>query len=310
MQLDPAPARINSMGPKLLAAFGAGVLVTAVALFLTRPQEPAALPTVVPGVATAPSPEPQVVAVFPEHVTTPAPAPAPKPAVHKTQAKKFRTVASTQPKQAPAASAISLPEADDIADAVDIDAPPIGIDNGSLPPRQPQTVTIAAGTLLQVRLAERLASDRNLTGDTFAATLDQPLVVDGYVIANKGARVLGHIVDVTPAGRVQGVAQMSLELSSLTTADGQRINVRTARFFRKGDTSHQNDAVKIGAGAAIGAAIGAIAGGGQGAAIGAASGGAAGTAAVLVTRGKAASLDTETRLSFKLENPVTVTERP
>jgi hypothetical protein len=224
------------------------------------------------------------------------------------QAKKFRTVASIRPKLAPLATAISLPDAD-LADAPEVDAQPIAVDNGALPPRQPQTVTIAAGTLLHVRLAERLASDRNLTGDAFAATLDQPLVVDGYVIANKGARVLGRIVDVTPAGRVQGIAQMTLELSSLTTADSQKVNLRTARFVRKGDTSHQDDAVKIGAGAAIGAAIGAIAGGGKGAAIGAASGGAAGTTAVLFTRGKAAVLDTETRLSFKVEGPVTITER-
>jgi hypothetical protein len=201
-----------------------------------------------------------------------------------------------------------LPDSE-IADVPEVEATPITAETGSLPPRQPQTVTVAVGTLLQVRLAERLSSDRNVTGDAFAATLDQPLVVDGYVIADKGARVLGRIVDVTPAGRVQGVAEMVLELSSLTTADGQKINLRTARFTRRGDTSHRDDAVKVGAGAAIGAMIGAIAGGGKGAAIGAASGGAAGTTAVLVTRGKATSLDAETRLSFKLDAPVTITER-
>jgi hypothetical protein len=194
-------------------------------------------------------------------------------------------------------------------DAPEIQSPAITADNTALPQRPTQTVTIAVGTLLQVRLAERLASDRNVVGDAFAATLDKPLVVDGYVIADKGARVLGHIVDIVPAGRVEGVAQMALELSSLTTADGQKINLRTARFTRKGETTRRDDAIKVGAGAAIGAVIGAIAGGGKGAAIGAASGGAPGTGVVLATRGKAAVLDTETRLSFRIENTITITER-
>jgi hypothetical protein len=61
--------------------------------------------------------------------------------------------------------------------------------------------------------------------------------------------------------------------------------------------------------AGIGAAIGAIAGGGKGAAIGAGIGGAAGAGTVLATRGEQAELAAETRLSFRLKNPVTVTEK-
>ncbi len=178
-----------------------------------------------------------------------------------------------------------------------------------LPPREPQTVTIKPGTLLQVRLGERLASDRNVTGDTFIATLDQPLVVDGWIVAERGARVRGHIAEADQAGRVQGVASLALQLDSLTTADGQKIQFRTASFVRKGESSTKDDAVQIGIGTAIGAAIGAAVGGGKGAAIGAASGGAAGAGTVLATRGKPAVLENETRLSFRIDQPVTITER-
>ena len=62
-------------------------------------------------------------------------------------------------------------------------------------------------------------------------------------------------------------------------------------------------------GAAGGAAIGAIAGGGKGAAIGAGAGGAAGAGTVLATRGKPAALPSETRITFRLAAPVTLTER-
>lgn len=254
----------------------------------------AALPAAVP--EQPPQPAPEAAPALPPKVTAKA-----KPS------KKFHPAAVRQATK-PVASAVDLPDVE-VASDVTPGAPIVDAGSAALPPRQPETVTLSAGTLLQVRLGERLASDRNVVGDTFFATLDQPLVVNGFVIADRGARVLGRIADVDQAGRVEGVARLSLELASLTTADGQKIELRTARFIRKGDTSRKSDAVKIGVGTAIGAAIGAAVGGGKGAAIGAASGGAAGTGAVLATRGKAAVLDTETRLSFRLDSPVTVTER-
>jgi hypothetical protein len=177
------------------------------------------------------------------------------------------------------------------------------------PPPKLNTVTIPAGTLLTVRLSEALASNKNQAGDSFRATLDQPLVVDGFVIAERGARAEGRIVDTTEAGRVKGVAELGVELVRLTTSDGQRLALQTETFRKRGETSVGGDAAKVGAAAGIGAAIGAIAGGGKGAAIGAAVGGAAGTGGVLATRGKAAELPVETRISFKLTNAVTVTEK-
>jgi hypothetical protein len=170
-------------------------------------------------------------------------------------------------------------------------------------------VTIPGGTLLTVRIDETLRSDRNRMGDSFRATLDQPLVVDGAVIAERGSRVEGRVAEVEEAGRVKGVARMALELVRLNTSDGQRVRLQTESFARLGDKDTKKDAIKIGAAAAIGAAIGAIAGGGKGAAIGAATGGAAGTGGVLMTRGSAAEVPAETRISFKLRDPITITEK-
>lgn len=177
------------------------------------------------------------------------------------------------------------------------------------PPPKPNTVTIPGGTLLNVRLGETLSSERLQPGDTFSATLDQPLIVDGFVLAERGARAQGRVVEVDRGGRVHGVATMSLELTNLTTSDGQRVRLTTDSFQRRAESSKKSDAAKIGAGAAIGAAIGAIAGGGKGAAIGAGIGGAAGTGGVLATRGGAANMPAETRVAFRLREPVTVTER-
>ena len=177
------------------------------------------------------------------------------------------------------------------------------------PPPPPPQVTLAAGTLITVRTVEALSSERNQTGDTFTATLDQPLVADGFVIAERGARLEGRIVSAQRAGRVTGVADLSIELVQLKTSDGQRVAIETQTFVKHGETSKGQDAARIGTVAAIGAVIGAVAGGGKGAAIGAGAGGAAGAGTVMGTRGKAAVLPPETKISFRLRNSITLTER-
>jgi hypothetical protein len=150
---------------------------------------------------------------------------------------------------------------------------------------------------------------RNAVGDGFLATLDRPLVIDGFVIAERGARVEGRVVEAEHPGRASGASHLGVELIQLSTSDGQRIHVRTVPFKKEAASSTGGDLAKIGVGAAIGAAIGAAAGGGKGAAIGAGVGGAAGTADVLLTRGKPAEIPVETRISFRVQEPITITER-
>jgi hypothetical protein len=177
------------------------------------------------------------------------------------------------------------------------------------PPPPPQKVTLKAGTLVQVRVIDGLSTERSMPGDHFSGTIDQPLVVDGFVIAERGARVEGRVVSSDKGGKVKGVSSLAVELTKLHTSDGQTVAISTDSFEKHGETSHKEDAAKIGAGAAIGAVIGAIAGGGKGAAIGAGVGGGAGAGDVLLTRGKAATIPSETRISFRLREPVTITER-
>jgi hypothetical protein len=170
-------------------------------------------------------------------------------------------------------------------------------------------VTIARGTLVTVRLGETLSTETNSAGDQFNAVLDQPLEVDGFVIAERGAKAQGRIVELEKSGRVKGLARMAVELTHLHTSDGQNVRINTSAFTRQAESSTKRDAAKVGIGAAIGAAIGAMAGGGKGAGIGAGAGGAAGAGDVLLTRGKPAELRVETRISFRVSEPVTLSER-
>jgi hypothetical protein len=175
------------------------------------------------------------------------------------------------------------------------------------PAPQPRQVTLNAGLLLPVRLVDGLSSERNVPGDVFLTTLDQELAVDGLVIAERGARVEGRVVATDRSSRGRRGAALALELTRLHTADGQAVLIRTDSFFHHADATSDQNAAIIGGGVAIGAVIGAIAGGAKGAAIGAGAGGAAGAGDVLLSRGKAAEMPPETRVTFRLKNPVPLT---
>ncbi|MBE0656395.1 MAG: hypothetical protein IH602_01830, partial [Bryobacteraceae bacterium] len=176
-------------------------------------------------------------------------------------------------------------------------------------PPEPRSATIPAGTLVAVRLNEKVSTATHYQGDTVQLTLDAPLIVNGMVIAERGSRQLAKVVSAAPPGKVKGRAAISLELAQLRTADGQSVEVTSETFTHEAASTAGKDAVKVGALAGIGAAIGAIAGGGKGAAIGAGVGGAAGAGTVMGTRGGQAEIENETRLTFKLKQPVTLTEK-
>lgn len=177
------------------------------------------------------------------------------------------------------------------------------------PAAQPREFSLAAGAPVKVRTISSISTKAARVGDKFEATLAQPLEVDGYVIAAKGAAVRGEVTECDPGGRVKGLASLAVALTSIEGSHGQTLAIRTQPVGTTAKSTKKKDAAKIGIGAGIGAAIGAIAGGGKGAAIGAAAGGGAGTGLVLATKGDAAVLPSESLLTFKLAEPLTVTEK-
>jgi len=168
------------------------------------------------------------------------------------------------------------------------------------------TVILPEGTPLVVRINSALSTDSQEAGQSFTASLEQPVLQDGREVAAKGAAVEGKIVDADKGGRVKGVASLTVELNALRMG-GQLIYISTNSVTHEAGATKRKDTVKIGIGAGVGAAIGAIAGGGKGAAIGAGAGGAAGTGVVLATHGDPAVIPSESLLSFTLSAAVQVT---
>ena len=257
---------------------------------------PAAVPEPAP-VAATPAPAPAARRVARTVPKAPASRPAPAP----TPAAEPEVIPAPEPVTPEPAQAETVAEARPGIPAL--------FPTEKLPPPPPRSVTLPAGTLITVRLAQSLETGRNSMGDAFTATLDQPLVVNGLVIAERGSRQSGKLALADQSGRVKGRAALGLELVTLNTADGQQVNITTEVFRHEAASSAGRDTAKAGVMAGIGAAIGAIAGGGKGAAIGAAAGGAAGAGTVLATRGEQARLPAETRISFRLSQPVTLTEK-
>lgn len=185
-------------------------------------------------------------------------------------------------------------------------------DESQLPSYQPlpSKLTLAAGTLVTVRVSEMLSSDENIVGDSFTAELQKPLVVEGWVVARRGQTILGRVAVAQKAGRIKGTSQLGVELSSLVLVDGQQLPVRTQLQQASGGTSVGRDARAIGTTTGLGAIIGAAGGEGKGAAIGAGAGAVAGIAGVLLTRGRPTIIPPESVLTFQIKSPLTFsTER-
>ncbi len=172
-------------------------------------------------------------------------------------------------------------------------------------PAVPPQLTIKQGSYIIVRINQWLSSDRNQVGDKFTATLEQPVVVDGFVVAPRGATVIGTVTQAKKAGRAAGTSQLGVALTELTLMDGQQIPIQSQMISRNGPTSYGRDAAAIGGTTAVGAAIGAGVGWGTGAAIGAGAGAAAGIIGVLLTRGQPTVIYPESVLTFQTTAPAT-----
>lgn len=175
-------------------------------------------------------------------------------------------------------------------------------------PPPPAVIDLPAGTHLRVRLDEDLGSKISQTGDNFGATVADDVLVNGQTVISKGSRADGTVIDAKALGKFKGGAVLSIRLERVHTNWGS-YPVETSTVERAEKGKGKRTAAFIGGGAGFGALVGALAGGGKGAAIGALAGGGAGTAGSAFTGNKQIFLPAETLLTFRLENPVHITEQ-
>jgi len=201
--------------------------------------------------------------------------------------------------QAPAPPApifVPAPQSDPIAAPV----PP--------PPPEPVTrqVTIPAGTEVYIRMIDSIDTEQAHPNETFRASLDKPIVVDGQTIIPPRSDVFVKVVEVQSAGKLSGTSELNVELDKLFIGK-QSYPVVSNTFTETGSSQGKKAARNVGIGAAVGGIIGGVLGGKKGAIIGAGAGGGGGA---VITKSEQIRINSETQLLFKLENPVEVTISP
>ena len=170
---------------------------------------------------------------------------------------------------------------------------------------KPKIETVPEGGIIEVKLDQTLASNRNHPGDTFEATVARPVEVDGKVVIPEGTPIQGRVVYARRSGRLSGVAQLRLTLDSVQV-DQASYELHTNTVGRHGGNHKRRNIALIGGGGGGGALIGAIAAGGEGALIGGPIGAGAGLTVAALTGKKDFVLPAETRLSFRLHQSVTL----
>jgi len=168
-------------------------------------------------------------------------------------------------------------------------------------------LTIPDGTPIDVRLTDSIGSARSARGESFATTLDRPIVVGGSMLVPQGARVTGRVLVARPSGHLKTPAELAVTLTSLEI-NGQSYEIVSSHRSWRGKSHKGHDAKWIAGASGFGALLGALVAHGEGAAIGAGIGAGGGVATAYATGKKDILLPSETELHFVLRQPVTVTE--
>lgn len=142
--------------------------------------------------------------------------------------------------------------------------------------------------------------------ETFRASLDKPIVVDGQTIIPPRSDVFVKVVEVESAGKLSGTSELKVELDRLFIGK-QPYPVVSNTFTESGSSQGKKAARNVGIGAAVGGIIGGVLGGKKGAIIGAGAGGGGGA---VITKSEQIRINSETQLLFTLENPLEVTISP
>jgi hypothetical protein len=100
-------------------------------------------------------------------------------------------------------------------------------------PAAPQPVIVDTGTKLTIKLSDDLGSKTSQTGQSFSATLDKDVIVDGQTAISAGANVSGTVVNARPFGKYAGEANLTLKLTSVNINNIDQNIVTVPRSFGK-----------------------------------------------------------------------------
>lgn len=163
--------------------------------------------------------------------------------------------------------------------------------NAFAAPAETQNITLPIGTEISVRTIDRINSKTADSHREYAATLDDPVIVDGATVVPAQTNAILRVTD-------KSHSHLSISLVAVVV-NGQRVDVNTDKLDSRRGSTAKRTAIGAAAGAGAGAGIGALAGGALGAGIGAAAGAATGGVLGHLTA-KPIEIAPETRFTYRL----------
>jgi hypothetical protein len=146
-----------------------------------------------------------------------------------------------------------------------------------LPFSESRPVVIPANTVIYVRLQQALNSSSAQTGQTFAAVLDEPVLVDDRTVAPKGAEITGKVLAARESGRLRKAGYVRITLSAITV-NGRTLPLQTTSVIAAGGGFKNRNLSIIGGG----------------------------TPNAFASEEKAAGFTSERRLGFRLTQPLEI----
>jgi hypothetical protein len=105
----------------------------------------------------------------------------------------------------------------------------------------PSTTKLPEGTTLPIRLQSALSSASSHAGDSFNATIDEPVVIDGQVLVARGTPAIGRVLEAKASTSSLGSSlgssfepgYLRIVLVSLNVG-GKTVMIETSSIFAKG----------------------------------------------------------------------------
>lgn len=180
--------------------------------------------------------------------------------------------------------------------------------------------TVSAGQTMRVRMNGTISSKTAQVGNTFTATVTEPVYASGgQVVVPTGSTVIGRVDTVTRARKGGNPGQINVSFTTLRLPNGtsRRINgsltdlnsddARSdAESTASGDRMKHRKLIFIGGGGAGGAILGAAIGGGKGALIGGLLGAGGGFLGEKFTKGEEAQVRSGTEFGVLLNQAISL----
>lgn len=180
--------------------------------------------------------------------------------------------------------------------------------------------TVESGTTMRVRMNKTLSSKTAKAGDTFTATVTEPVYSStGVVVIPTGSTVTGRVDTVKAARKGGNVGEIDVSFVSVRMPNGSSraingsltdLDSKSAKSDNEGTASGDKTKLRkvkfIGGGGVGGAVIGGAIGGGKGALIGGIIGGVGGLIAETQTKGEEATVKAGTEFGVYLNQSISL----